>query len=158
MWSRCAGNAAHVTVDRRSRGDMMGGTADGGQAVGLDAPDDVVRVREAAQAVGFSVTSVNTWIKSGRLTAHPSPRGRRVSVSAVRALCAPPDPQTPADARTAREVARAVGLPSWRLQAWAGQGLLPSWRTPHRLLVREDDVRAFAQKQGLLPRSDKAGA
>jgi len=122
-----------------------------------EAPEDLVSVREAAQAVGFSITAVNNWIKREMLTAHPSPRGRRVSVSAVRTLCAPPDPQTPADSRPTREVARAVGLPSWRLQAWAGQGLLPSWRTPHRLLVRESDVRAVAQKQGLLPPTDETG-
>jgi len=81
------------------------------------APEDLVSVREAAQAVGFSVASVNNWIKSGWLTALPSPRGRRVSISAVRALRAPPDPQTPPEARPARKVARAVGLPSWCMQA-----------------------------------------
>jgi len=136
----------------------MGGTADGGQTAGQDAPEDLVRVREAAQAMGFSVASVNNWIKSGWLTALPSPRGRRVSMSAVRALRAPPDPQTPAEARPAREVARAVGLPSWRIVAWMRRGLLPSWQSRRGLLVREADVRAVAQHQGLLPLGDEPGA
>ncbi len=136
----------------------MGGTADGEQTAGQDAPEDLVSVREAAQAVGFSVASVNNWIKSGWLTVLPSPQGRWVSMSAVRALRAPPDPQTPPEARQARKVARAVGLPSRYMQAWMGRGLLPSWQSQHGLLVREADVRALAQKQGLLPPSDKAGA
>jgi len=37
MWSRYVGNVGHGTVDRLSRGDVMGGTADGGQTVGQDA-------------------------------------------------------------------------------------------------------------------------
>jgi len=137
---------------------MSTGTADGEQTAGQDAPEDLVRVREAAQAVGFSVASVNNWIKSGWLTALPSPRGRRVSMSAVRAQRAPPDPQTPAEARPAREVARAVGLPSWCMQAWMRRGLLPSWQSQHGLLVREVDVRALAQQRGLLPPDDQGGA
>jgi len=40
----------------------MGGTAGGGQAAGQDAPEDLVSVRKAAQAVGVSVTSVHNWI------------------------------------------------------------------------------------------------
>jgi len=120
-------------------------------------PEDLVSVPVAAQAVGFTAPAVYKWIKSGRLTAQPSPRGHRVSLSAVQALAAPPDPQTPPEARPARAVARAMGLASWRIHSWAGQGLLPSWRSPQGRLVCEVDVRAVTQKQGLLPPSDKAG-
>jgi len=136
---------------------MSTGTAGSGQTVGLAVPEDLVSVPVAAQAVGFTVPAVYKWIKSGRLTAQPSPRGHRVSLSAVQALAAPPDPQTPPEARPARAVARAMGLASWRIHSWAGQGLLPSWRSPQGRLVCEGDVRAVAQKQGALPPSNKAG-
>jgi len=136
----------------------MGGTADSGQTVGQDAPEDLVTVREAAQAGGFSVATVYSWVKAGRLTAQPSPRGRRVSQAAVRALYAPSDPQTPPEARLVYEVARAVGVSKGRIRIWARRGLLPSWHGPHGILVRESDVRALAQKQGLLPPSDEPGA
>jgi len=135
----------------------MGGTAEGGQTAGQEAPEDLVSVREAAQAVGFSVASVQLWIRSGWLIAQPSPRGRRVSLAAVRALRAPFDPQTPPEARLVYEVAHAVGLPKEGIRTWAQRGLLPSWRSPHGRLVREGDMRALAQKQGLLPRSDESG-
>jgi len=35
--------------------------------------------------------------------------------------------------------------------------LLPSWRGPHGMLVRESDVRALAQQRGLLPPGDEVG-
>ncbi len=129
------------------------------QTAGQEAPEDLVTVREAAQAVGVWATTVHSWIRSGRLTAHaqPPPRGRRVNLSAVRALCAPSDPQTPPEARLVYEVAHAVGLPKWRIRIWAQRGLLLSWHGPHGRLVREGDVRAVAQKQGLLPPTDEAG-
>ncbi len=138
---------------------MSTGTADGGQTVGQDAPEDLVTVREAAQAVGVTDNTVQSWIKSGRLTTYAPlpPRGCRVSLAAVRALAAPLDPQTPPEARLVYEVARAVGVGKWHLTCWAQRGLLPSWRGRHGLLVRESDVRAVAQKQGALPPSDKAG-
>jgi len=137
----------------------MGGTADGGQMTPQAAPEDLVSVREAAQAVGVVAGTVHSWVKAGRLTAYaqPSPQGRRVSLAADRALSAPSDPQTPPEARLVYEVARAVGVGKWHLTRWAQRGLLPSWRGPHGLLVREADVRALAQKQGVLPPSDKAG-
>jgi len=138
----------------------MGGAADGGQMAGQDAPEDLVTVREAAQAVGVVAGTVHSWVKAGRLTAHTQSfqRGHRVSLGAVRALSAPSDPQTPPEARLVYEVARAVGVSKGRIRIWAREGLLPSWRGPHGLLVRESDVRAVAQKQGLLPRSDEPGA
>jgi len=137
----------------------MSGTADGGQTTGHEAPVDLVSVREAAQAVGVVAGTVHSWVKAGQLTAYAQPpRGRRVSLAAVRALSAPLDPQTPPEARLVYEVARAVGVGKWHLTRWAQRGLLPSWRGRHGLLVRESDVRAVAQQQGLLPPSDKAGA
>ncbi len=138
----------------------MGGTADSGQAAGQDAPEDLVTVWEAASAAGVTSPTVQGWIKRGRLTAYAPlpPRGRRVSLAAVHALCVPPDPQGLPPAVLVAVAARAVGLPSWRVRNWAQRGLLPSWHGPHGRLVREADVRALAQKQGLLPPSDKAGA
>jgi len=137
---------------------MSTGTADGGQTVGQDAPEDLVTVREAAQAVGVTAAAVQYWIRSGRLTVQPGPGVHRVSLSAVRALCAPLDPQTPPEALLVYDVARAVGLPKDRIRSWAERGLLPSWQSYHGLLVRPDDVRAVAQKRGLLPPTDEAGA
>jgi len=136
----------------------MGGTADGGQTAGQDASEDLVRVREAAQAVGLKAGAVHSWIARGLLTAYAQPpRGRRVSLAAVRALAAPLDPQTPPEARLVYEVARAVGVERWHLTRWAQRGLLPSWRGRHGLLVRESDVRAVAHRQGLLPPDAEAG-
>ena len=137
----------------------MGGTADGGQTAGQDASEDLVRVREAAQAVGLKAGAVYSWIARGLLTAYAQPpRGRRVSLAAVRALAAPLDPQTPPEARLVYEVAHAVGLPKGRIRIWAQRGLLPSWHGPHGRLVREDDVRALAKKQGVLLPGDESGA
>jgi len=125
----------------------MGGTADGGQTAGQGAPEDLMSVREAAQAVGFTPPTVQLWIRSGRLIAQPSPRGRRVSLAAVRAVCAPCDPQTPPEARLVYEVAQAARVDKDRIRIWVRQGLLPSWSGPHGMLVREADVRAVAQQQ-----------
>jgi len=138
----------------------MGGTADGGQAAGQQAPDDVVTVREAAQAVGVTVTAstMQSWIRRGRLTAYAQPpQERRVSLAAVRVLCAPSDPQTPPEALLVYEAARAVGVRKGRISVWARQGLLPTWRGHHGLLVRPADVRALAQKRGVLPPDAEAG-
>ncbi len=110
-------------------------------------PADLVRVREAAKAVGITATTVHSWIRSGRLTVQPGPGVRRVSLTAVRALCAPLDPQTPPEARLVYEVAQAARLDRERIRIWTRQGLLPSWRSPHGLLVREADVRAVAEQQ-----------
>ncbi len=120
-------------------------------------PMDLVTVREAAQDVGVTTTVVEGWIDRGRVTVHPSPSGRRVSRAAVGALCALLDAQAPPEAHTLDEVARAVRLASWHIVLWVQQGLLPSWRGPHGLLVCEGDVRALAQQRGLLPPSDEAG-
>ncbi len=137
----------------------MGGTADGGQTMGQDAPEDLVTVREAASAVGVTAPAVHAWIKRGRLTAYAPlpPQGRPVSLAAVRALCVAPDPQAPAEARQVYEVAPIVGLARWRIASWIRRGLLPSWRGPHGLLVCESDVRAVAHRQGLLPPDAEAG-
>jgi len=114
-------------------------------------PADLVSVRDAAQAVGLTAPAVHRWIRSGWLTVPPGPGVRRVSLGAVRALCAPSDPQTPPEARLVYDVAQAVGLDRERIRIWAQRGLLPSWQSRHGRLVREADVRALAQKQGVLP-------
>jgi len=134
----------------------MGGTADGGQTAGQQAPEDLVTVREAAQAVGVTPPTMHRWIRSGRLTVQPGPGALRVSLAAVRALCAPFDPQTPPEARLVYEVAQAVGMDRERIRGWARRGLLPSWQSRHGLLVREVDVRAVAHRQGLLPPNAEA--
>ncbi len=125
----------------------MGGTADGGQTAGQDAPEDLVSVREAAQAVGFTPPTVHLWIRRGRLIVQPGPGVRRVSLAAVPALCAPVDPQTPPEARLVYEVAQAARVDRDRIRIWVRQGLLLSWPGPHGMLVREADVRAVAQQQ-----------
>ena len=135
----------------------MGGTADGGHMVTQAVPDDLVTVREAAQVVGVSPQTVYGWIVSGRLMASGPRRGRRVSLAALRALCAPLDPQTPPEALLVYDVARAVGLPKGRIRIWAVRGLLPNWQSHHGLLVRAEDVRALAQKQGALPPDAETG-
>jgi len=121
------------------------GKADGGQTAGQDAPEDLMTVREAAQAAGVTPGSVQSWIRRGLLTTYAQPpQGRQVSLAAVRALAAPLDPQTPPEAVLVGTVARTVGLPPGRIRNWAQRGLLPSWRGPHGLLICEVDVRAVA--------------
>jgi len=138
---------------------MSTGKADGEQTAGQDAPEDLVTVREAAQAVGVTPQAVRGWINGGRLTAYAQshPQGRRVSLAAVRALSAPRDPQAPPEAVLVYEVARAVGVPKGRIRVWVRQGLLPRWQSYHGLLVRAADVRALAQKRGVLPPDAEAG-
>ncbi len=88
----------------------MGGAADDRQTAGQDAPEDLVRVREAAQAAGVTPGAVQSWIRRGLLTASAQPpRGRRVSLAAVRALAEPLDSQTPPEAVLVGTVARAGG-------------------------------------------------
>jgi len=123
---------------------MMGGTADGGQTMGQDALSDLVSVLEAAQAVGVMDSTVYSWIKSGRLTAQSSPQGRRVSLAAVQALVAPPDPDAPADAVAIHEAMRLAEVSRTTIAAWLKRGRLPSWQGRHGRLVRVADVRAVA--------------
>jgi len=135
----------------------MAGKADSGQTAGQGAPEDLVSVREAAQAVGVTAPAVHHWIRQGRLTSHPGPGVRLVSLAAVRVLCAPRDPQVPPEAVLVYDVARAVGLPKDRIRSWAKRGLLPSWQSHHGLLVCLADVRALAHRQELLPSGDESG-
>ena len=121
-------------------------------------PLDLMSVREAAHAVGLQAGAVRSWIARGLLTAHASRHGHRVSLAAVQALCVTPEPQAPEEALLVSDVAVVAGVPRGRIRIWARQGLLPTWQSHHGLLVRPDDVRALAQKRGVLPRSDKAGA
>jgi len=127
--------------------------------VGHAGPLDLVSVREAAQAVGGTDSTVQSWIRRGLLTAYaqPFPQGRRVSLTAVQALCTRLAPQAPGEALRVSEVARAVGVSKGRIRIWARQGLLPAWQSHHGLLVRPADVRAVAQLRGMLLPSDESG-
>ncbi len=128
----------------------MGGMADGGPTEGQDPPEDLVSVREAAQAVGIAPSTVHGWIKSGRLTAQPSLSGRRVSLAAVQSLAAPLGPDTPADAVAIFEVLRLMDVPSHTIVAWVTQGRLPSWHGRYGMLVRVADVQALAQQRAMM--------
>ncbi len=121
-----------------------------GQTAGQDVPVDLVSVREAARAVGVTAGAAHTWIARGWLPAHTSPHGRLVSLSAVRALCAAPDPQAPVEALLVAVAAQVVGLPKWHVKAWARRGLLPSWHGHYGRLVLVEDVRAIAQHHAAL--------
>ncbi len=120
-------------------------------------PDDLLTVREAAQAVGLTPGAVRSWIARGLLTAQASRQGRRVRLAAVRALCAAPEPQAPEEALLVSEVAVVADVPPWCLAGWLRHGRLPNWQSPHGLLVRPADVRALAQKRGGLPPDAAAG-
>jgi len=108
-------------------------------------PADLVRVREAAQAVGLTPSAVHTWVKRGLLTAQPGPGVRRVSLAAALALVPPPDPAAPADAVALYDAIRLTGASRTRIVAWVRQGRLPSWRGPYGRMVRVADVLALAQ-------------
>ena len=123
--------------------------------------EDLVSVRDAAQAVGATDTTVRTWIARGHLPAYPvlppAPITIQVSLAAVRALTPPRDPQTPPDALPIFAVARAAGVPRALIASWMRWGLLPTWEGRHGALLRVADVRALAEQRGRLPRSDEAG-
>jgi len=136
---------------------MSVGKADSEQRAPQEAPGDRVIIREAARAVGVTPSAVHTWIKRGRLTVHASPQGGWVSLAAVHALCAPPDPQTPPEARPIYEAARTVGVPRALIASWMRWRLLPTWEGRHGRVVRPADVRALAQQRGVLPPEDETG-
>jgi len=127
----------------------MGGTVDGGQTAGQGAPKDLVRVREAAQAVGFAPGTVSAWVRRGLLTAQAARHGSRVSLTAVQALVAPPDPDAPADAVAIYEALRLTDASRRTTEAWVKQGRLPSWQGRHGRLVRVVDVQALAQQRAM---------
>jgi len=139
---------------------MSADTAHTDQAAGR-MPEDLVRVRDAAQAVGVTDATVRTWTRRGHLTAYPvlppAPIIMQVSLAAVRALQPPPDPQTPPDALPIFAVTRAAGVPRALIASWMRWGLLPTWEGRHGALLRVADVRALAQQRGRLPLSDEAG-
>jgi len=114
------------------------------------APEDLVRVREAALAVGLTPSAVNTWVKRGRLTVQPAPGVRRVSLTAALALVTPPDPYTPADAVAINEAVRLTDVSRKHISTWVKQGRVPSWQSHHGLLVRVANVQAVAQQRGAL--------
>jgi len=112
-------------------------------------PEDLMTVREAAQAVGLKAGAVRSWIARGMLTAQASRQGRRrVSLAAVQALCVTPEPQAPEEALLVSDVAVVAGVPTWRITGWLRQGLLPNWQSPHGLLVRLADVTVLAERLG----------
>ena len=114
-------------------------------------PEDFVRVREAAQAVGVTTTTMHRWISRGRLTVQSAPGVRRVSLAAVQALVAPPDPHTtPADAVAIYEALRLTDVSRRTIVAWVKKGWLPSWDGRHGLLVRVEDVRTLARQRAAL--------
>jgi len=112
-------------------------------------PENLVSVREAAQAVGFSVAFVYNWIKRGRLTAQPSPSGRRVSLAAVQALVTPPAPHIPADAVAIYEALRLTDVTRRNIETWVTQGWLASWHGRYGTVVRVADVQALAQQRAM---------
>jgi len=124
-------------------------------------PEDLVRVREAAQAVGVTDATVRTWIARGHLTAYlvlqPAPITIQVSLAAVRTLQPPRDPQTPPDTLPIFPVAGATGVPRALIASWMRWSLQPTWEGRLGALLRVADVRALAQQRGRLPRSDEAG-
>ncbi len=112
-------------------------------------PEDLVTVREAAQAAGVTPSAVRSWIKSGRLTAQPSSSGRRVSLAAVQALVPPPAPPAPADAVAIYEALRITDVTRRHIETWVTQGRLPSWRGRYGPLVRVADVQNLAQQRAM---------
>jgi len=120
-------------------------------------PEDLMTVREAAQAVGLQAGAVRSWIARGMLTVQASRQGsRRVSLAAVQALCVATELQAPEEARLVAEVAELAGVPTPRISVWLRQGLLPNWQSPHGLLVRPADVLALVERSGraLPPKSE----
>ncbi len=112
-------------------------------------PLDLVSVREAAQAIGLTPTTVHSWIQRGRLTVQPGAGVRRVSLAAVRALVAPPDPATPADAGSIYEALRLTDVTRRHIETWARQGRLPSWHGRYGMIVRVADVQNLAQQRAM---------
>jgi len=112
-------------------------------------PEDLVSVREAAQAAGVTPSAVRSWIKSGRLTAQPSSSGRRVSLAAVQALVPPPAPPAPADAVAIYEALRHTSVSRKHIVAWVTQGWLASWQGRYGRLVLVEDVQALAQQNAV---------
>ncbi len=109
------------------------------------APEDLVRVWDAAHAVSIAVTTLSGWIRQGRVAMYPGPHYRLVSRAAVQALAPSPNPGAPADALAVYEARRLTGASRTRIVAWVKQGRLVSWRGPHGRLVRVADVLALAQ-------------
>ncbi len=112
-------------------------------------PEDLVSVREAAQAVGFAPGTVRAWVRRGLLTAQAARHGSRVSLTAVQALVAPPGPQVPADAVAIYEAVRLTDVTRRNIETWVTQGRLPSWRGRYGTVVRVADVQNLAQQRAM---------
>jgi len=109
-------------------------------------PENLVSVREAAQAVGVMPTTVHSWIKRGQLAVQPSSSGRRVSLAAVQALVPPPAPPVPADAVAIYEALRLTNVTRRNIETWVKQGRLPRWHGRYGTVVRVADVQALAHE------------
>jgi len=114
-----------------------------------EVPEDLVTVREAARVAGVTPSAVRSWIKRGRLTAQPGAGVRRVSLAAVRALVAPPDPHAPADAVAIYEALRLTDVTRRHIETWVTQGRLPSWHGRYGMVVRVVDVQNLAQQRAM---------
>jgi hypothetical protein len=122
--------------------------------------DDLMSVREAAQAAGVPRGRVNGWITAGRLTTQPGPYSRLVSLAAVQAVAAEIAAKEPRPAPRPREIpddtaeyvlpsvaARQVGrLPSI-VSHWSHTGQVASRPGSYGRLVRLADVEALAEKR-----------
>ena len=115
-----------------------------------EAVENLVSVREAAQAAGVTPAAVYTWIRRGQLAVQPSSSGRRVSLAAVQALVPPLDPQVPADAVAIYEALRLTDVTRSSVVAWVTQGWLPRWHGHYGTVVRVADVQALAQQRALM--------
>jgi len=113
-------------------------------------PENLVSVREAAQAVGVMPTTVHSWIKRGQLAVQPSSSGRRVSLAAVQALVPPPAPPVPADAVAIYEALRLTNVTRRNIETWVKQGRLPRWHGHYGTVVRVADVQALAQQRAMM--------
>jgi hypothetical protein len=122
--------------------------------------DDLMSVREAAQAAGVPRGRVNGWITAGRLTTQPGPYSRLVSLAAVQAVAAEIAAKEPRPAPRPREIpddtaeyvlpsvaARQVGrLPSI-VSHWGSTGKVATRPGPYGRLVRLTDVEALAEER-----------
>jgi len=109
-----------------------------------EVPEDLVTVREAARTSGVSAATLYYWMQQGRVAVYPGRRGRLVSLAAVQALVAPPDPDAPADAVAIHDAMRLAEVSRRDIVAWVKQGRLLWWQGRHGRLVRVADVRTIA--------------
>jgi len=130
----------------------MGGTADGGQTAGQEAPEDLMTVREAAALVGIPVARISVWGRYGHILTWPSQgKGQRVSLSAVRALVASPPGRNREVQATAwhsvYKAAHLAGVEPYDVLRWVDDGRLSSQSGALGVQVRLSDVQILAHEQ-----------